>query len=368
MDPPRSPQEEILLVQGPFERRWLTKGQGKIGVVDPTRLRRHLEGEATGNLSEDWSYLLERYPQLALLEARAWAMLARIRAKGIPFRLARWAEAIAQAGEGGNWALPWSAHIHPRSLRLHPEWDPLGTVTGRIISRNPNIQTLPREGGWRRAVQAPPGQVLVGADWRGAELVALAGLSGSQGLMRELRGGGDPHRRWTELLLGRSPTPVERHRGKGLVFGLIYGMGRKAALGYLREHFPGLDGDQALERLIRELEREEFWAWRRRVMLEGTSSPLGRQLRGQTPAERINRPLQAAIAEVLKTALVRLGERRWIPILLLHDEIVLEVEESRAEAALRDLQETMKQASEEILGGCGGVKGWIRQSWSTTPD
>lgn len=354
---------EVLLVQGPFERRWLTEGRGKAGVVDPTRLRQHLEGEATGHLLEDWSYLLEHYPRLAPLEARAWAMLARMRVRGIPFRLARWAEALAQAGDDGDWALPWSAYIHPRSLRLHPEWDPLGTVTGRIVSRNPNIQTLPREGGWRRAVLAPPGRVLVGADWRGAELVALAGLSGSRGLLAELRQGGDPHQRWTHLLLGRPPTPEERRRGKGLVFGLIYGMGREAALSYLQEHFPGLDGEQALARLTRGLEGEEFWPWRRRVMLQGASSPLGRRLGGQTPAERVNRPLQAAIAEALKEALAGLAEQRLVPILLMHDEIVLEVEENQAEAALQALREVMEQALIRVLGGCGAVEGWIRESW-----
>ncbi|PKL09837.1 MAG: DNA polymerase I, partial [Spirochaetae bacterium HGW-Spirochaetae-7] len=121
------------------------------------------------------------------------------------------------------------AAVDPR-IRTH--YMQTGTATGRLSSRDPNLQNIPvREEEGRRirkAFVAAPGKVLVSADYSQIELVVFAHLSGDPELAKAFLDGSDVHRRTAALIMGKDEadvTQAERRAAKTINFGVIYGMG-----------------------------------------------------------------------------------------------------------------------------------------------
>lgn len=87
---------------------------------------------------------------------------------------------------------PWWARA-PRDayFRICPDYNAHGTVTGRFSSSNPNFQNVPKH--LRDIFVAPPGYVLVGADYDQLELRLIAAVAGAQRLLDVFASGVDPH-------------------------------------------------------------------------------------------------------------------------------------------------------------------------------
>ena len=112
-------------------------------------------------------------------------------------------------------------------------------ATGRLSSPDPNLQNIPvrtEEGRRiRRAFIAPPGCVLIAADYSQIELRIMAHLSGDGGLLDAFRRGVDVHRMTAAEVFGvqaAGVTPEQRRTAKVINFGLIYGM---SAFGLARQ-------------------------------------------------------------------------------------------------------------------------------------
>lgn len=56
------------------------------------------------------------------------------------------------------------AHVDPRTSRVHATFIPLGASTGRVASRDPNLQNLPGDAAFHRCLRAPEGRALITAD------------------------------------------------------------------------------------------------------------------------------------------------------------------------------------------------------------
>jgi len=115
--------------------------------------------------------------------------------------------------------------------RVHTSFIQTGTATGRLSSRNPNLQNIPvREEEGRRireAFVAGPGNVLVSADYSQIELVVLAHLSQDENLVAAFKEGKDVHARTAALIFGVSEeevTGAQRRMAKTINFGVMYGM------------------------------------------------------------------------------------------------------------------------------------------------
>lgn len=101
----------------------------------------------------------------------------------------------------------------------------IATRTGRLASRNPNLQNIPKA--TRKAVKPKPGYSFVSIDYSQCELRILASLSGEPTLLDAFNNSSDPHAEVTAKLLGipvESVNPENRKIGKTLNFGIIYGM------------------------------------------------------------------------------------------------------------------------------------------------
>ncbi len=114
---------------------------------------------------------------------------------------------------------------------MHTSYHQAVAATGRLSSIDPNLQNIPirtPEGRRiRQAFIAPPGQVLMAADYSQIELRIMAHLSGDADLLRAFAEDRDIHQATAAEVFGKpleSVTPDDRRSAKAINFGLIYGM------------------------------------------------------------------------------------------------------------------------------------------------
>jgi len=246
-------------------------------------------------------------------------------------------------------------YVHPKTGRVHTSWNQTATATGRLSSSEPNLQAIPLKTGGvdiRRAFIAPPGKVLLGADYSQIELRILAHLSGDENLREAFRRGEDLHRRTAVAIFGVAPEQVDarmRTVAKRVNFGIIYGISpyglsrdlgipQKDAKVFIDRFFQAYPKVGPLvENLVEEAQRTGY----ARTML-GRRRPLpglaSKDRAGYSADRRnaINTPIQGSAADLLKRAMLSLYEE-WkaghLPaemILTVHDELVFEVEEAEA--------------------------------------
>ena len=255
--------------------------------------------------------------------------------------------------------------------RLHTNFVQTGTATGRLSSREPNLQNIPiraEEGRRiREAFIAGPGCLLVSADYSQIELVVLAHLSGDENLISAFREDRDVHARTASLILGINESDVkseQRRMAKTINFGVIYGMSafrlsnelninRTKAANFISTYFNTYSGvRQFIENVIQKTERSGYVttiSGRRRYIPTINS----RNKTEKSAAERVavNTPIQGSAADIVKSAMIKLdrrlaAERSKARILLqVHDELILECPKDAAAETAALVKEEMEQAA-----------------------
>jgi DNA polymerase-1 len=227
----------------------------------------------------------------------------------------------------------WLSHVEADG-RIYPNWVQLGANSGRMACGSPNMQNLPR-GAYRRCVVAPPGHVLVKADYSQIELRIAAKVSGDRALLDAYRRGDDLHSLTARNVLGVAEVTKEaRQLAKAINFGLLYGMGAKAFRDYARTNY-GVEMAEAQAGEYREAFFRTYPGLRRwhRSMQDGprdTRTLAGRRVKSiERFTEKLNLPVQGTGADGLKKALALLWERRdqcpaAAPVLAVHDEVVVQ--------------------------------------------
>jgi DNA polymerase I len=255
----------------------------------------------------------------------------------------------------------WAKHIHTDG-RVYPHWRQIGASSGRMACSEPNMQNLPR-GNYRRCIVAPPGRVLIKADYSQIELRIAAKLTGDPGLLEAYKNGEDLHERTARMVLGvQEVTKEHRQLAKALNFGLLYGMGAKGFRAYARTSY----GVELSEEEAIKYRRAFFEAypglarWHRQVG-NSQNTPIecrtltGRRCCGvQFFNEKLNLPVQGTGADGLKAAIGLMWER-WrqvpdvVPVLAVHDEIVVEIGEPKSEPVTLWLKQLMIDAMAPMI-------------------
>ncbi|MFO0668843.1 MAG: DNA polymerase I [Polyangiaceae bacterium] len=257
---------------------------------------------------------------------------------------------------------------NPRTGRIHTRFQQTVAATGRLSSSDPNLQNIPVRSELGREIRAafvaPPGAVILSADYSQIELRVLAHLSRDPQLLEAFHSGGDIHTHTASLVFDVTKDAVTvdmRRSAKTINFGVIYGMGDAALARQL--DIPRADAARFIEAYFRRYEgvarfmQETIESARRG---EAVRTVLGRRRflpnlhsanRGlRMEAERIakNTPIQGSAADILKIAMVRLGKGEVVPgarmILTVHDELVFEVPEASAKEAGELVREAMSGA------------------------
>ncbi|MGA1079547.1 MAG: DNA polymerase I [Steroidobacteraceae bacterium] len=261
--------------------------------------------------------------------------------------------------------------VNPLTGRVHTSYHQAVAVTGRLSSSDPNLQNIPvRTAEGRRVRQAfvaPPGRVLLAADYSQIELRIMAHLSDDPGLLRAFAEDRDIHEATAAEVLGLDPaavTPEQRRSAKAVNFGLIYGMsafglarqlgiGRGEAQEYVDRYFERYPGVKRYMEDTRRLAREQGYVetvFGRRLYLPDIRAR-NRQLQQYAERSAINAPMQGTAADIIKRAMIAVDDwiRREQPgaelVMQVHDELVLEVDEARLEAVRSRVVACMAEAA-----------------------
>ncbi|HUO79825.1 MAG TPA: DNA polymerase I [Steroidobacteraceae bacterium] len=264
-----------------------------------------------------------------------------------------------------------AAQVNPATGRIHTSYHQAVAATGRLSSSDPNLQNIPirtPEGRRiRQAFVAPPGRVLMAADYSQIELRIMAHLSGDEGLLRAFAEGRDVHEATAAEMFGVAPGAVsadQRRAAKAINFGLMYGMSafglaarldldRGAAAQYIERYFERYPGVRRYMDETRRRAREQGYVETvegRRLYLPEIRS---RNRQQQQYAERaaINAPMQGTAADIIKRAMLAVDD--WLEreavgatlVMQVHDELVLEVDGGAVERVRARLTELMCAAA-----------------------
>jgi len=247
--------------------------------------------------------------------------------------------------------------------RIHCNYRQMGTETGRLSAASPNLQQVPRREEFRRLFRAREGYVLVVADFSQVELRVAAELSGEQRMLEAYKAERDLHTETAALMAGiewDAVTKAQRQSAKVANFGLLYGAGPAT----LRKQAAAQYGiDMALDEAKKIVEGfraayPRLYAWQttegnRTTKAVFTKYGRRRELTGFNDkyTTRINTQVQGTAGDIAKIALAMIwksikASRRdeALLIAMVHDEIVLEVQEEFTDKWERQLKMCMEEA------------------------
>jgi len=236
--------------------------------------------------------------------------------------------------------------------RIHTTFDQIVAATGRLSSRDPNLQNIPirtAEGRRiRRAFIVGPGyESLLTADYSQIEMRIMATLSEDAGLIEAFSSGEDLHTFVASRAFNLPPDQVDpelRRRIKAMSYGLAYGLSAFGLAQQLR-----IAPDEAREQMeayfqrfggVRDYLRDvvgrasrdgytETILGRRRYLPDLTSD--NRQRREMAERMALNAPIQGSAADIIKVAMLGVDQALRAEgltsrlLLQVHDELVLEV-------------------------------------------
>ena len=255
--------------------------------------------------------------------------------------------------------------------RLHTTYQQAVAATGRLSSTDPNLQNIPIRTALgrriRRAFVAPPGRLLLGADYSQQELRILAHVSQDAGLKADFAAHADIHLAAAARVLGLEPDqvgPRERSVAKMINYGIAYGLSdfglaqrlnipREDAHVFIEDYYAAYPGIRRYTTEMKILARDQGFVstllGRRRYLPELAARNSALRSAGERMA--INMPIQGTAADGMKIAMVRLDAAlraramRSRMLLQVHDELVFETDEEE----LADLAALAEELMEGAL-------------------
>ncbi|GMA14490.1 DNA polymerase I [Deinococcus metallilatus] len=269
----------------------------------------------------------------------------------------------------GTYLDPLPNLVNPHTGRLHTTFNQTTAATGRLSSLNPNLQNIPIRSELGREIRkgfiADEGYCLISADYSQIELRLLAAISGDELMRQAFREGADIHRRTAAQVLGLAEdaiTPNQRRAAKTVNFGVLYGMSAHRlsnelaipyteAASFIEVYFSTYPGIRRYIERTLEFGREHGYVetlyGRRRYVPELKSQ--NRTLREAGERLAYNMPIQGTAADIIKIAMVRLADELDALgarlLLQVHDELLIEAPEDRAEDIARLTCKVMENAA-----------------------
>jgi len=250
--------------------------------------------------------------------------------------------------------------------RIHTSFLQTGTATGRLSSKNPNLQNIPVRSPMgakiRQAFIAEEGKTLIGIDYSQIELRLLAHFSQDPTLLDAFAHDKDIHRQTAVAIFGEDEADAKRNVAKTVNFGLLYGMGpkklsvdigvtTKEAKVIIETYFENFPTVKTFLRSIADGAKEigyvETLLRRRRYFNFDSAPPM---IKAAYERESVNTVFQGSAADLIKLSMNKISEQIKTQhlnakmLLQIHDELIFEVNEDEAE----DLAKTFKDIMEGI--------------------
>lgn len=262
--------------------------------------------------------------------------------------------------------------INPTTGRVHTSYSLVGAQTGRLSSTDPNLQNIPIRTETGRQIRdafiAAPGHVLIAADYSQIELRLAAHMADVPELKEAFAQGQDIHAATAIELFGESNRDT-RGKAKTVNFSILYGISRWGLAGRLEitpdeaqaliaryfERFPGIS-----DYITDTLEKARATGYTETLFGRKTWFPrikaASQNERAGSERAAINAPIQGTSADLIKRAMARMpaalaeaGLSDVKMLLQVHDELVFEAPEGKAEAAGAVIRTVMMGAAEPAL-------------------
>jgi DNA polymerase-1 len=211
----------------------------------------------------------------------------------------------------------------PEDGRVHTNYNITGAVSGRASCSQPSLQNVPRDSLVRSLYTASPGNLLVEADLRSAEIATIAAVSGEETFIRAFREGLDIHsetyKKIYDLPADYVCTGLERRNAKAINFGLVYGL---TAIGLARRlHITIEEATAFIGLYFEQLPNVARWMSRQKALVRRNGyvvSMFGRKRRlpyglsdrwgdiGRAERQAMNSPIQSGAADYTYIGLIRL--------------------------------------------------------------
>jgi DNA polymerase-1 len=262
--------------------------------------------------------------------------------------------------------------IDKKTGLVHTSFNQLVTSTGRLSSKEPNLQNIPvrdEEGKEIRKffVARNENHILVGADYSQIELRLLAHFSGCKKLIDAYNSAEDIHSLTAAEVFNvplNEVTSAMRRNAKAVNFGIIYGISsfglsqnlkisRKKAEEYISRYFEKYDEVKNYMNQNVEFAKKNGFVitllGRKRVIREINSSNYVVRSFGERAA--MNMPLQGSSADIIKVAMINVYNRlkhenlKSQLILQVHDELIIDTLLEEQEQVSKLLKEEMEGAA-----------------------
>jgi DNA polymerase-1 len=261
--------------------------------------------------------------------------------------------------------------VNPLTGRIHTQFIQTGTTTGRLSSKDPNLQNIPiRDEDGRKIREAfipAAGSLFLSADYSQIELAVLAHLSNDELLTQAFNQGRDVHTETAAIIFNarRDEVTAEQRRvGKTINFGVIYGMSsfrlardlkisKKDADGFIDNYFKQFNNvKKYIEETIKFAEENHYVKTimgRKREILNINSKNRMEKMAAQRIA--VNTTIQGSAADIVKCAMREIvgilngkGLKTAL-ILQVHDELIFEVPEEE----FIQVKDLVKKSMENVV-------------------
>ncbi|KAA6225500.1 MULTISPECIES: DNA polymerase I [unclassified Campylobacter] len=263
--------------------------------------------------------------------------------------------------------------------RIYSSFLQTGTVTGRLASKDPNLQNIPAHGQYAKDYKscfiAEDGYSFISLDYSQIELRMLAHFSQDEKLLRAFENDEDIHARTAIMIFGYSDFHT-RSVAKSINFGLIYGMGYKRlseslkidaglAKEYIEKYFANFTSIKGFFEEIKKKTKSEGYIstllGRRRYFDFSNANSMQVAM---FERESINSILQGSAADIIKLAMLEFykyldNDTRLI--LQIHDELIFEVKDELCENFVkkaRNIMENIVKLKLKLKTSSSVAKNW----------
>ena len=266
-------------------------------------------------------------------------------------------------------------YLNIKTNRIHSSFAMATTSTGRLASSDPNLQNIPIRSDdgrmIRKAFIPEKGNVLISSDYSQIELRLIAHIANERNLINAFLDEIDIHSSTASEVFNiplNDMTPAIRRNAKAINFGIIYGI---SAFGLAKQlNISRTEASEFIKAYFKKYPsiRDYMDATKKYANENGyVKTLLGRkclveEINSKNPATRsfmeraaINAPIQGSAADIIKRAMIILGNHKNLVkletkmLLQVHDELIFETKKENCEESMRIIKKEMEIANLPIL-------------------
>ncbi|MBD3831708.1 MAG: DNA polymerase I, partial [Arcobacter sp.] len=247
--------------------------------------------------------------------------------------------------------------------RVYTSFLHTGTATGRLSSKNPNLQNIPVGSDSilqiRQAFIPKEGYKLVGIDYSQIELRLLAHFSQDEALVEAFKNNLDIHYQTAVKIFGAELAKEKRNIAKSINFGLLYGMGSKKlgdTLGipskeakiYIDSYFEAFKSVKDYLKSIEDFAYTNGYVktlLNRKRLFDFDSA--NAMMKAAYLREAVNTLFQGSAADLIKLSMIKIYKKyknndKMRLLLQIHDELIFEIKDEFVESFTEEIREIME--------------------------